>query len=46
MSLYPTGIGSTFNGTRFDSNSAQLRGGVFSTGSGTTVPEEFDEHVH
>ena len=32
-----TGIGPTFIGTRFDSNSAQLGGGVFATGSGTKV---------
>lgn len=35
--LSATGIGPTFNGTRFNSNSAQVGGGVFSTGTGTAV---------
>lgn len=35
--LSATGRGLTFNGTRFDSNSAQVGGGVYATGSGTMI---------
>lgn len=43
--LSATGIGPTFNGTIFDSNSAQVGGGVFATGSGTTVSTDDWENV-
>lgn len=35
--LSNTARGLTFNGTRFDSNSAQVGGGVYATGSGTMI---------